>query len=163
MRFHQSEARFRRRYLVIPILLTVLAVVVAVHSGTLNQPTAQRAASPLSPHCRTGNPLEGVYAPLQLRIVSSCEVASGVVESVTPQDDGDERIYVRLDGQHAKLLAAGTSNYQNAMLVLELIPKDRATVPVPNVGQHISFVGPLVYDSESHWNAIWPVWWIQGD
>jgi len=47
--------------------------------------------------------------------------------------------------------------------VLELIPRDPATVSVPLVGKQISFVGPLVYDSENYWNAIYPVWSIQGD
>ena len=47
--------------------------------------------------------------------------------------------------------------------MLELIPRDPATVSVPLVGKQISFVGPLVYDSENFWNAIYPVWSIQGD
>ena len=163
MRFHWSRLRFRRRYLVVPILLIVLGVVIAVHSGSLNQPTAQRgqrAASPPSPHCGTGQPLAGVSNPLRFRVLSNCEVASGVVESVAVQDGGDQRIYVRLDAQYGKLLVEGNSNHQNSFLVLELISEYQAVIQVPSVGQHIIFVGPWVYDTENLWNAICPVRWI---
>jgi hypothetical protein len=160
MRFHWPKVRFRRRYLVIPILLIVLGVVVAVQSGSLNQPTAQRgqrAASPPSPHCGTGQPLAGVYNPLRFRVLSNCEVASGVVDSVTVLDSGDQLIYVRPDAQYSKLLVVGNSNHQNNFLVLELISQYQAIIQVPSVGQHITFVGPWVYDTKNLWNAICPV------
>jgi len=166
MRFHWSIGRFRRRYLVIPILLTVLGVVMAVHSGSLNQPTAsrgQRAALPPSPRCGTGQPLAGAYNPLRFRVLSNCEVASGIVESVTDQDGGGQRIYVRLDAQYANLLNVGNSNYKNSLLLLELNPSYQPNVTIPSVGQHVTFVGQLVYDTENHWNAIYPVWSIQSD
>jgi len=160
MRFHGSDVRFRRRYLVIPILVIVLSTVFVVGSNRVTQTSPQhlaRDAPPPSPYCRTGDPLEGVYNPLRFRVLSKCEVASGVVESVTLQESGDKRIYVRLDAQYAKLLAVGNSNYQNTLLILGLIPKDQATVPIPTVGEHITFVGPWVYDTESNGNAIYPV------
>jgi hypothetical protein len=90
-------------------------------------------------------------------------VASGVVKSVSRQYDGDQRIYVSLDSRYAKLLDAGNLEYQNGSMVLELIPRDQTAVPVPPVGQHITFVGPWVYDTENQWNAIYPVWSIQVD
>src|SRR6266849_2564549 len=160
MRFHWSRLRLRRRYLVVPILLIVLGVVIAVHSGSLSQPTAQRgqrAASPPSPHCGTGQPLAGVSNPLRFRVLSNCEVASGVVESVTVQDGGDQRIYVRLDAQYGKLLVVGNSTHQDSFLVLELVSEYQAVIQVPLVGQHITFVGPWVYDTENLWSAVCPV------
>jgi len=90
-------------------------------------------------------------------------VASGQVKSVTLQDDGNWRIDVSLGPQLGKLLDVGNVNHQSGWLVLELIPRDQATVSVPSVGEQITFVGPLVYDSENYWNAIYPVWSIQGD
>jgi hypothetical protein len=90
-------------------------------------------------------------------------VASGVVKSVALQDDGNWRIDVSLGPQYGKLLDVGNVNRQSGWLVLELIPRDQATVSVPSVGEQITFVGPLVYDSENYWNAIYPVWSIQGD
>jgi len=90
-------------------------------------------------------------------------VASGIVESVSLEDSLDRRIYVRLDTQYAKLIDDASPSYQNASLVLQLIPQDQAMVPIPTVGQHITFVGPLVFDTDNQWNAIYPVWSIQGN
>lgn len=101
--------------------------------------------------------------PMRVRLLSKCQVASGFVESLTPQYDGDQRIDVALDAQYAKLLNAGNMEYQNGSIVLELAPQDQATISVPIVGQHITFVGPLVYDIENHWNAVYPVWFIQAN
>jgi hypothetical protein len=163
MHFHRPKARFRRRYLVIPILFAMLVPIIVVQSNMMTQSNAQRGqrvASPPSPHCSTGQPLAGIYNPLRFRVLSNCEVASGVVESVTVNDDGDKLINVRLDAQYGKLLASGNSNYQNRFLVLELLSQNQAVVQVPSVGQHITFVGAWVYDTENLWNAICPVWSI---
>jgi hypothetical protein len=166
MRFRWVKVRFRRRYLVILVFLMVLPMVFILMSNSvsrLSSPHVQSAASPPSPYCRTGDPLAGVYNPLRFRVLSSCQVAIGTVKSVTLQYDGDQRIDVLLDAQYTKLLAVGNTNYHGGMLVLELIPQDQANIPVPSVGQHITFVGPLVYDTENHWNAIYPVWSIRAD
>jgi hypothetical protein len=100
---------------------------------------------------------------MRVRLLSKCQVAGGIVKSVTSQYDGGVRIDVGLDTQYAKLLNAGNLRYQNGSLVLELTRQDQATVPVPSVGQHITFVGSWVYDTQNYWNAIYPVWSIQGD
>jgi hypothetical protein len=101
-----------------------------------------------------------VYNPLRVRFLSNCQVASGIVKSVTPQQDGDRRINVGPDTQYAKLLNTGNLEYLNGSIVLELIPRDQATVLIPIVGQHITFVGPWVYAMDNQWNAIYPVWSI---
>jgi len=155
--------RFRRRYLTVPIFLMVVAALLIVRFNAPSPSAPQRAASPPSPQCRKGNPLEGVSNPLRLRVLSSCQVASGEVKSVTLQDDGNWRIDVSLSPQYGRLLDIGNVNYQSGWLVLELIPRDQATISVPLLGKQITFVGPLVYDSENYWNAIYPVWSIQGD
>ncbi len=166
MRFHWVDLRFRRRYLVILLFLMVLPTVFIVMSNSLTHPSSQHvqpAASTPSPYCRTGDPVAGVYNPLRFRVLSNCQVASGTVKSVTLQYDGDQRIDVLLDAQYTKLLAVGNLNYHGGMLVLELIPQDQANIPVPSSGQHITFVGPLVYDTENQWSAIYPVWSIRAD
>jgi len=144
----------------------VLPTVLIVVSNSLPQHTSQHtqsAASPPSPYCRTGDPLAGVYNPLRFRVWSSCQVASGAVKSVTLQYDGYQRIDVLPDAQYAKLLGAGNVNYEGGMLVLELIPQEQVNITIPSVGQHIAFVGPLVFDTEKQWNAIYPVWSIRAD
>jgi len=123
MRFHRSKVPFRRRYLVVPIILMVLAAVLIVRYNTIAPASSQHVARdtpPPSPYCRSGDPLEGVYNPLRFRVLSKCEVGSGIVESITLQESGDQRIYVRLDSHYAKLLAVGNSNYQNTLLILEI-------------------------------------------
>jgi hypothetical protein len=157
------NVRFRRRYLAVPIFLMVVAALLIVRFDASSPPAPQRVASPPSPQCRKGNPLEGVFNPQRLRVISVCQVGSGIVKSVNLQDDGDWRIDVGLGPQYGKLLDVGNVNHQNGWLVLELIPRDQATISVPLVGKQITFVGPLVYDSENYWNAIYPVWSIQGD
>ncbi len=157
------NVKFRRRYLAVPIFLIVVTALLIVGFNATNPPAPKGVASLPSPLCRKGDPLEGVYNPLRLRVISNCQVASGIVKSINLQDDGDWRIDVGLSPQYEKLLDVGNVNHQSGWLVLELIPRDQATISVPLVGKQITFVGPLVYDSENHWNAIYPVWSIQSD
>jgi|SRR5712664_297432 len=155
--------RVRRRHLAIPVFLLMLTAILIVHFNTVTQPTSRTLASPPSTYCRSGDPRAGVYNSSRVRVLSNCQLASGVVKSVTLQDNYYQRIDVSLDPRYASLLDKGNMNYQNGSLVLELIPRDRATIPIPPLGQHITFVGPWVYDTENHWNAIYPVWLIQAD
>ena len=163
MRLRSGQLQFRRRYLAVPILLMIVAALLIVRFNASNPSDPQRVAPPPSPQYRKGNPLEGVSNPLRLRVISDCEVGSGIVRSVNLQDDGDWRIDVGLSPQYEKLLDVGNVNRQSGWLVLELIPRDQATISVLLVGKQTTFVGPLVYDSDNHWNAIYPVWSIQGD
>jgi hypothetical protein len=157
------NVRFRRRYLAVPIFLMMVAALLIVRFNAANSSTPQRVASPPSQYCRSGDPRAGVYNSSRLRVISNCQLASGVVKSVTLQDNGYQRIDVSLDAQYTHLLDTGNVNYQYGWLVLELIPRDQTTILLPPIGQHITFVGPWVYDTENHWNAIYPVWSIQGD
>ena len=157
-----SSLRVRRRYLAIPVFLVMLTAILIVHFNAGTQATSRIVASSPSPSCRSGNSLPQLN-PMRVRLLSKCQVASGVVESFSPQYDGDQRIDVALDAQYTKLLNAGNMEYQNGSIVLELTPQDQATISVPTVGQHITFVGSLVYDTENHWNAVYPVWLIQED
>lgn len=163
MRFRKADVRFRRRYLAILVFLMVLPIALIVMSNSLAHPASQRArpaASPPSPYCRSGDPRAGVYNSSRIRVLANCQLASGVVRSATLQDNRYQRIDVSLDAQYSNLLDAGNVNNLNGLLALELIPPDQATISVPIVGQHITFVGPWVYDTENHWNAIYPVWSI---
>src|SRR5437879_1882120 len=141
----------------------VAAAFLIVRFNAASTSAPQGVASPPSPECRKGNPLEGVYNPQRLQVISICQMGSGIVRSVNLQGDGNWRIDVGLSPQYGRLLDVGNVQFQNGWLVLELIPRDQATISVPLVGKQITFVGPLVYDSQSHWNAIYPVWSIQSD
>ncbi|MFN2467850.1 MAG: hypothetical protein ABR521_06950, partial [Gaiellaceae bacterium] len=45
-------------------------------------------------------------------------------------------------------------------LVVEILPQDRSRVPVPQVGERVSVVGPWVEDRQHGWREIHPAWWI---
>jgi len=163
MRFHSANLRVRRRYLAIPLFLLALTSVLAIHFNAATQPSPQKAATAPSPHCGSGDLLGDAHSPLRFRIISNCEKASGVVKSIALQEDGDRFIDVALDSQYTSLLGPGNISHENGLLVLDLTPQSLAVVSVPLVGQHITFVGPWVYDTQRQWNAIYPVWSIQVD
>jgi hypothetical protein len=104
------------------------------------------SAPPPSPYCRAGPPLAGVYHPQRLDVKKRCAIATGVVTTVKfEQFDGD--VHVGLQTTSGKL-------------VVEVIPQDRAEVPIPDTGAHVTVVGPQVWDTTHGWPEIHPAWWI---
>ena len=160
MRLGRAKIRYRRRYLLIAILMMILLPPLIVWLNTFNKPGQGResVASLPSPLCRRGDPLAGVYNPLRFRILSNCEVGRGVVDSTDSQKDGGLWIKVAVDGNYSKLLGQGNISHENGLLILELGSGDRDLVP--SIGERIVFVGPLVYDVLNGFNAIYPVWSI---
>jgi len=119
-----------------------------------------RAGPPPSPYCRSGDPLAGVYHPSRLVVKSRCRVASGTVEVVRFEPyDGDVHIELRLDPRQDGLVSRGNERLAGNLL-LEIVPLDRARVPVPRVGTRVSVVGPLVDDTAHGWREIHPAWAI---
>jgi hypothetical protein len=122
--------------------------------------TLRRHAEPLSPYCRGGPPLAGVYHPQRLVVKSRCRVAVGTVRAVKFEPyDGDVHVDLRLDPAYEGLLDDGNGRV-GGNLVVELIPQDRSRVAVPEVGARIQVVGPWVEDTEHGWNEIHPAWWV---
>jgi hypothetical protein len=122
--------------------------------------TLRRHAAPLSPYCRGGNPLVGVYHPERLRVRSACQVAVGTVSKVVFEAyDGDVHVDLRLERGYEGLLADGNARVAGN-LVVELIPQDRSRVAVPEEGARIEVVGPWVEDDQHGWNEIHPAWWV---
>jgi hypothetical protein len=120
----------------------------------------RRASPPPSPYCRSGDPLAGVYHPKRLKVKSRCRVASGTVTRVKFEEyDGDVHILLRLDPGYERLLSHGNDQVGGA-LVVEVIPQDRARVPIPTEGSRVTVVGPWVDDAEHGWNEIHPAWSI---
>ena len=105
------------------------------------------ASPPPSPYCRGGPPLTGVYHSPRLEVKKRCDVASGVVTRVKFEEfDGDVHVDLRTD--------------RGEKLVVEVIPQDRAVVPVPETGARVTVVGPRVWDTTHDWPEIHPAWWI---
>jgi hypothetical protein len=120
----------------------------------------QRSGPPPSPYCRSGDPLAGVYHPARLVVKSRCRVASGTVEVVRFEAyDGDVHVELRLDPGQDGLLSLGNERLAGNLL-LEIVPLDRARVPVPRAGERVSVVGPLVDDTAHGWREIHPAWAI---
>jgi hypothetical protein len=129
----------RRLELALLVLVAVLALTVLL---------TRRGEGPApSPYCRGGPPLAGVYHPDRLQVKKRCAVASGVVTDVKFEAfDGDVHVDLRTDG--------------GEKLVVEVIPQDRAVVPIPDTGMHVTVVGPSAWDTAHDWPEIHPAWWI---
>ena len=129
--------------------------------GALMLGLSLRRGEPLpSPYCRGGDPLAGVYHPSRLQVKRRCELATGTVQKVKFEEyDGDVHIDLRLDEQDRDLLSDGNDRI-GGNLVVEVIPQDRSRVAIPDVGAHVSVVGPWVNDTAHDWREIHPAWWI---
>ena len=62
-----------------------------------------------------------VYNPYRLNIVQSCITASGVVDNVIQEADGDYHVRLALDSQHSNLTNSANDKYQYSDLVVEII------------------------------------------
>src|SRR2546423_753026 len=134
-----SPSPVLRHGVVVRPLLVVLTLAAVVAGCAL-----RRADPPPSPHCRSGSPLVGVYHPERLKVKSRCRVAVGTVEKVKAElYDGDIHIGLRLDPGQDRLLSSGNARV-GGTLILEIIPRDRSRVFVPEVGQGLEVVGPSV-------------------
>jgi hypothetical protein len=125
-------------------LALALAIVLFGAALILVRPTG---GPPPSPYCRGGPPLAGVYHSDRLAVRKRCAVVAGVVTKVKFEAyDGDVHIRLRAE--------------DGSTLVVEILPQDRSTVPIPDTGQHVQVVGPRVDDLEHGWPEIHPAWWI---
>ena len=122
--------------------------------------TLRRHAEPLSPYCRGGPPLAGVYHSQRLVVKSRCRVAVGTVRAVKFEEyDGDVHVDLRLDPPYEGLLDDGNGRV-GGNLVVEVIPQDRSRVAVPDIDTRVQVVGPWVEDTQHGWNEIHPTWWV---
>lgn len=101
-----------------------------------------------------------VYNSYRLTIVLSCIPASGVVEHVFEEADGDHHVRLALDDQYANLTNSANDQYQYGDLVVEIIcalpitQQDAVSacrgytnsITIPTVNDHITVTGPYVLD-----------------
>ena len=112
-----------------------------------------------------------VYNSYRLTIVQSCITASGVVENVFEEADGDYHVRLALDDQYANLTNSANVDYQYGDLVVEIIcalpitQQDAVSacqgytnnITIPRVNDHITVTGPYVLDTEhNNWAEIHP-------
>jgi len=105
-----------------------------------------------------------VYNPYRLNIVKSCITASGVVDNVLQEADGDYHVRLRVDSQYSNLTNAG-NQHQYGDLVVEIVCALPVTQPdavstcqnytnnitIPSINDHITVTGPYVLDT-NHYN-----------
>lgn len=114
-----------------------------------------------------------VYNPSRLQIVKQCVTASGTVDRVIEENDGDIHLRLGLDQAYTNLTNTANDQYQYGDLVVEIICVGTITqadavsacqdytnsIPIPDVGQHVTVSGPYVLDTEHYnWAEIHPVY-----
>jgi hypothetical protein len=102
--------------------------------------------------------LGGVYHPTRLVILKVCQRASGVVDHVILEQDGDLHTRLHLDATYTGLLNSANTAKQHGDLVVEFMPRDGGHLPKPARGDHVTLVGAWVTDTEHGWNELHPVW-----
>jgi hypothetical protein len=113
-----------------------------------------------------------VYNPSRLQLIDDCITASGVVDSIRREPDGDYHVRVKLDSQFSNLINSANVNGQGGDLVVEPICVNpvtqvdaisacqnfRQNIEVPQVGTHVEITGSYVLDKEhGKWAEIHPV------
>ena len=159
---------------VLAITLTVL--VIAVGAGATGFYYVTRNGPPASDHSSCSDPnsvSSHVYNPYRLNVIKPCITASGVVENVFSEADGDYHVRLALDSQYSNLTNSANDQYQYGDLVVEIIcalPITQSdavsacqnytnTITIPNVNDQITVTGPYVLDTDhSNWAEIHPVY-----
>ncbi len=158
-----------------PFLLAValLALVASASYVAFFRTGAQSTSSTISsgsPSCESSL-WDHVYNPSRLQVLNQCITATGTVDEIRNEADGDLHILLNLDAGQASLLNQGNISDQNGDLVLEAVCVGSVSqadaveacinytnaVSIPNVGDHVSVTGSFVFDAYHGWNEIHPV------
>lgn len=141
--------------------------------GRLNPTPVPTTASSTS--CPQGDPLgTHTYHADRLLVLQACITATGTIDAVKAEPDGDDHIRIHLDPQFAYMLNSVNVSKQHGDLVVE--PECMHTVSqadavfscsnytnpltVPTLHSHVSVTGPWVTDKDHGWNEIHPAYSI---
>ena len=107
--------------------------------------------------CAIGDPMDGVYAALRLKILDPCISVVGTVrDDINHALDGDITFGLYLEGDDLRLVNdVNKSNYDGA-LHIEIVPLDQERVAEPKPGDRIRVTGPWVTDLPHGHNEIHP-------
>ena len=158
----------------IPVLVLVAVSVLAVVGASFYY--ASHNGPPGSDHSQCSDPdsiSSHVYNSYRLTIVKSCIIASGVVDNVLQEADGDYHVRLILDSEYSNLTNAANDQYQYGDLVVEIIcalpitQSDAVSacqnytnnITIPSINDHITVTGPYVLDTaHNNWAEIHPVY-----
>ena len=154
--------------------LVIVAIVVAVTAAIAGAMVYNSNLAPDNSTCHDPDSISShLYIPGRLQTIKSCITASGTVTAKRGEADGDYHILVQLDPQYSNLTNQANVDHQNGWLVVEIIcvltvnqtdaigPCQNYTnqITIPDIGQHITFSGPYVLDSEHfYWAEVHPVY-----
>ncbi len=113
-------------------------------------------------NCRSGDVLNGASNKKDLKILSKCETARGIVHDVHKHmKDGDYKFQLDVQKKYKDLLNKGNNKKRiGGNLIVEIVPKDRKSsdVYLPNNGDDVQVWGTWVKDKPEGWNEIHPAW-----
>ena len=112
------------------------------------------------PDCRTGNVLAGASNEEDLRVLSECQEATGVVMHTKKMDDGDFKFFMKLDDKFKFLTNEKNNDKTDGFLVVEIVPPDqgKSGIILPKEGDHVHIWGAWVTDKPKGWHEIHPTW-----
>jgi len=112
------------------------------------------------PDCRTGNVLAGASNEEDLRILSECQDATGIVMHTKKMDDGDYKFFLNLDEKFKFLTNEKNNEKTDGFLVVEIVPPDqgKSGVILPKEGDRVHVWGAWVTDKPKGWHEIHPTW-----
>jgi hypothetical protein len=158
------------------VTAVVLAVVVVLVAAGVTDYYVSRNGPPGSDHSQCSDPdsiSSHVYNSYRLNIVKSCISASGTVDNVLQEADGDYHVRLALDSQYINLTNSANDQYQYGDLVVEIIcalpitQSDAVSacqgytnnITIPSINDHITVTGPYVLDTNHYnWAEIHPVY-----
>ena len=151
-----------------PVVVVLVAAGVTEYYVSHNGPPGSNKSQCSDPDSISSH----VYNPYRLNIVRSCITASGVVDNVLQEADGDYHVRLALDSRYSNLTNASNDQYQYGDLVVEIIcalpitQSDAVSacqnytnnITMPSVNDHITVTGPYVLDTDHYnWAEIHPV------
>jgi hypothetical protein len=112
-----------------------------------------------------------VYHRSRLRVIKMCLTASGVIEEIRKEKDGDAHVLLRLDPGQDTLLNAVNIEKQKGCLVFEpicvyTVKQENAIeacrdcplkISIPKKGTRVAVTGSYVIDDKHGWTEIHPV------
>ena len=156
--------------------MAIILIVIVLVGGVLGFSYYKSRYSPTQSVASTCGDPDGisshVYNPDRLELVKSCIIASGTVDALFQERDGDYHVRLRLDSAYDNLTNSANDQYQNGDLVAEIICALTITqsdaesacqnymnhIPVPSLDQHMTVSGPYVLDTDHYdWAEIHPV------
>jgi len=112
------------------------------------------------PNCRTGNVLSGASNEGDLKVLSECQEAIGIVKHTKKMDDGDYKFFLDVDKKYDFLVNDKNNQKTDGFLVVEIVPKDQdiTDISLPKTGDEVHVWGAWVTDKPKGWHEIHPAW-----